>query len=141
MMSFMSGTPMDILFQQIAEDVVRYSNAFLVKSRVDISQLGGIQAVGVRDAKPVGGYFRVDPTTIQIKRDTNGAVQQYQQEVSSNTTTFKSTDVTHFYIDKEGGAAFGTPRLIAALEDVKMLRKIEGNVLDLIYRLLYLFIR
>lgn len=134
MMSFMSGTPMDILFQQIAEDVVRYSNAFLVKSRVDTSQLGGIQAVGVRDAKPVGGYFRVDPTTMQIKRDTNGTVQQYQQEVSSNTTTFKSTDVTHFYIDKEGGAAFGTPRLIAALEDVKMLRKIEGNVLDLIYR-------
>lgn len=134
MMSFMTGTPTNTLLQGVAEDIVRYSNAFLVKSRVEASQLGGIQAVGIRDTKPIGGYFRVDPTTIQIKRDTNGTVQQYQQESGNESATFKSTDVTHFYIDKDGGAAFGTPRLIAALEDVKMLRKIEGNTLDLIYR-------
>ena len=134
MMGFMTGTPMEIVFQQVAEDLVKYSNAFLVKSRVDTSQLGGIQAVGVLDTKPVGGYFRLDPTTIQIKRDKNGTIQQYQQEVGNNKTTFKSSDVVHIYIDKEGGAAFGTPRLVAALEDVKLLRKIEGNVLNLVYR-------
>ena len=78
-MSFATKIPVDVLFQGIAEDLVRYSNAFLIKSRVEQSQLGGIQAVGVWDNKPVGGYFRVDPTTIKIKRDKNGSVKNYQQ--------------------------------------------------------------
>lgn len=134
MMSFTTNTPVDILFQQIIEDLLQYSNAFLVKSRVDPNQLGGIQAQGVLDKKPVGGYFRIDPTTIQIKTDKNGTVQQYQQEVGSQSAKFKSTDVIHFYSNKSGGDVFGTPDIIPALEDVKLLRKIEGNVLDLIYR-------
>lgn len=134
MMSFTTNIPTDILFQQIAEDLIKYSNAFIAKSRVDTNQLGGIQAQGILDKKPVGGYFRLDPTTIQIKRDTNGTVQEYQQESGSDSATFKSTDMIHFYKNKEGGAAFGAPDIIPALEDVKLLRKIEGNVLDLIYR-------
>ena len=133
-MSFATKTPVDVLFQGIAEDLVRYSNAFLIKSRVEQSQLGGIQAVGVWDNKPVGGYFRVDPTTIKIKRDKNGSVKNYQQEVGSNTKSFKDLDVIHFYIDRDGNAAFGLPRLAAVIEDVKMLRKIEGNSLSQIYR-------
>lgn len=134
MMSFTTGTPMDITFQEIARDLVEYSNAFLIKSRVDASQLGGIQAQGVLDTLPVGGYFHVDPTTITIKRDKNGTIKQYQQESGNNKKTFKPADVVHFFVDREGGDAFGTPRLSSALEDVKLLRKIEGNVLDLIYR-------
>lgn len=134
MMSFTTNIPIDILFQQIAEDLIKYSNAFIAKSRVDTNQLGGIQAQGILDKKPVGGYFRLDPTTIQIKRDSNGTVQQYQQESGSDSATFKNTDMIHFYKNKEGGSAFGTPDIIPALEDVKLLRKIEGNVLDLIYR-------
>lgn len=133
-MSFATKIPMDILLQGIAEDLVRYSNAFLIKSRVEQSQMGGIQAVGVWDNKPVGGYFRVDPTTIKIKRDKNGSVKNYQQEVGSNTKSFKDLDVIHFYIDRDGNAAFGLPRLAAVIEDVKMLRKIEGNSLSQIYR-------
>lgn len=134
LMSFMTDTPTKILFQQIAEDLVAYSNAFLIKSRVEPAQLMGIQAAGILDTNPVGGYFRVDPATVTIKRDKNGTIKQYQQESGSESKKFKSTDVCHFYMDKKGGAAFGTPRLVAALEDVKLLRKIEGNVLDLIYR-------
>lgn len=134
MMSFTTGTPMDTTFQEVARDLVEFGNAFLIKSRVDNTQLGGIQAQGVLDSKPVGGYFHVDPTTIQIKRDKNGTIKQYQQQAGNNKKTFKPTDVVHFFIDREGGDAFGTPRISAALEDVKLLRKIEGNVLDLIYR-------
>nr|DAF49780.1 MAG TPA: Portal protein [Myoviridae sp. ctyhJ29] len=134
MMSFMTGTPIDLVFQQIAEDLVLYSNAFLIKSRIDMTNIGGLQAKGIYDTKPVGGYFRVDPTTVQIKRDKTGVIKNYQQQVGNDKKAYKPTDVIHFYIDKKGGAAFGTPRIEAALEDVKMLRKIEGNVLRLIYR-------
>lgn len=133
-MSFMTGTPTDIIFQEVASDLVSYSNAFLIKSRVEMSNIGGLQAKGVYAQKPVGGYFRVDPTTMQIKVDKNGMIKNYQQEVGNNKKSYKPEDVIHFYIDKEGGKLFGTPRLEAALEDVKMLRKIEGNVLKLIYR-------
>ena len=134
MMSFMTGTPMDITFQQIADDLIAYSNAFLVKSRIEMTNIGGLQAKGIYDTKPVGGYFRLDPTTVTIKRDKTGTIKGYQQEVGSNSKKYKPTDVIHFYVDKAGGAAFGTPRLASSLEDVKMLRKIEGNVLRLIYR-------
>lgn len=134
MMSFMTNVPVDILFQQTTDDLVAYSNAFWVKSRQPMTNIGGLTAKGVLDTNPVCGYFRVDPTTVTIKRDKNGTIKQYQQEAGNNKKTFKPTDVIHFYIDKAGGAAFGTPRLVAALEDVKLLRKIEGNVLNLIYR-------
>lgn len=134
MMSFVTGTNIDILLQGIAEDLVRYSNAFLVKSRVDTAQMGGIQAQGIWDAKPIGGYFRMDPTTIKIKRDKNGTVKNYQQSVGNNEKSFKSTDVIHFYIDKDGNSAFGQPRISAAIEDVKMLRKMEGLALSQAYR-------
>lgn len=134
MMSFMTSIPMDVLFQQTTDDLVAYSNAFWVKSRQPMTNIGGLQAKGVLDTNPVCGYFRMDPATVTIKRDKNGTIKQYQQESGNNKKTFKPTDVIHFYIDKAGGAAFGTPRITAALEDVKLLRKIEGNVLNLIYR-------
>lgn len=134
MMSFMTGTPIDIIFQEVADDLVSYSNAFLIKSRTEMTNIGGLQAKGVLSAQPVGGYFRADPTTMQIKVDKNGTIKNYQQEVGNTKKSYKPEDVVHFYIDKEGGKLFGTPRLEAALEDVKMLRKIEGNVLKLIYR-------
>ena len=134
MMSLMTDTPVDVTFQQVADDLVAYSNAFLVKSRTDMTNIGGLQAKGIYDTKPVGGYFRVDPTSIQIKRDKTGTIKNYQQQVGNDKKTFKPTEVVHFYIDKAGGAAFGTPRIASALEDVKMLRKIEGSVLKLIYR-------
>lgn len=134
MMGFMTGTPMDVTFQQIADDLVAYSNAFLVKSRISQTNIGGLQAKGLYDTKPVGGYFRLDPTSVEIKVDKNGTIKQYQQTAGQNTANFKPTDVIHIFIDKQGGELFGTPRIIAAMEDVKLLRKIEGNVLTLIYR-------
>jgi len=132
-MEFGTSIPFDVLLNGIAQDLVTYSNAFLVKSRVD-KIANGLQAKGVLDKKPVGGYFRVDPTTITIKRATDGTINGYQQEVSSTKKTYKPTDVVHFYIDKDAGNAFGTPRISSALEDVKILRKVEGNTLSLLYR-------
>lgn len=134
MMSFMTGTPIDILFQQTTDDLVAYSNSYWIKSRQPMTNIGGLSAKGVLNAQPVCGYYRVDPATITIKRDKNGTLKQYQQEAGNNKKSFKPEDVVHFYLDKQGGSAYGTPRIVAALEDVKLLRKIEGNVLNLIYR-------
>lgn len=134
LMSFATGKPMDILLQEVADDMVKYSNAFLVKSRVD-RLMPGVTARGVFNEKPVGGYFRIDPSTVRIKRDKNGTVKSYSQKVDGgDEKIFQPTEVIHMYLDKDANNAFGTPRIIAALEDVKLLRRIEGNIISLIYR-------
>lgn len=132
-MSYCTGVPMDILMQGIADDLVRYSNAFLLKSRVD--RIPGVKARPITDdGMIVGGYTRVDPCSIRIKRDKHGNILKYEQGRGGNKKQFKPDDVIHFYLDKDANNAFGTPRILAALEDVKLLRKIEGNVTALIYR-------
>lgn len=133
-MGYVTKKPMDILFQEVADDIVKYSNAFLVKSRVD--SIGfGVKAKGVTNDKPIGGYFRMDPTYIRIKRDKHGTIQKYEQFTDSgDTKEFAPSEVIHIYMDKDASNSFGTPRIIAALEDVKLLRRIEGNVVSLIYR-------
>lgn len=134
-MEFGTGTPFEILLDGIAADIVKYSNVFLAKSRVsDTKQLGVDKAVGILSKKPVGGYFRMDPTTVSIQRNDKGAVDKYQQEVESDTTEFDAADVVHMFVDREAGNSFGTPRMSAALEDVRLLRKIEGQVLNIMYR-------
>lgn len=133
MMSFSTGKPMDILFQEVADDMVRYSNAFLVKARVD--SIPGISAKPIfENSKVVGGYYRVDPASIVIERDKSGNVKRYRQGYGDNERYFKPADVIHFYMDRDANNAFGTPRILAALEDVQLLRKIEGNIVSLIYR-------
>ena len=132
-MSFGTGVPWDIMLEELARDLVFYSNAFWVKSRID-KIMGGLQAKPVLGKKPVGGYFRTDPTTIEIKRDNSGAIKGYKQQEGSEEKEYKAEDVVHFYVDREANNNFGTPRVLAALEDVRILRKIEGNTLSLIYR-------
>jgi len=132
-MSFATGKPMDILFQEIADDIVTYANAFLVKARVD-RLMPGIHARGIFNDKPIGGYFRIDPSTMKIKRDKNGTVLKYVQVVDGEEKQFNPSEVIHFYMDREANNAYGTPRIVAALEDVKLLRRIEGNIVSLIYR-------
>lgn len=132
-MSFATQKPIDILFQEIGDDLIKYSNAFLIKTRVD-SIMPGIQAKGFFKDKPIGGYSRIDASTISIQRDANGDVKKYIQFVDGKEKVYDSTDVIHFYLDKNAANAFGTPRITPALEDVKVLRRMEGNVMSLVHR-------
>lgn len=132
-MSFSTSIPMDILFQQVADDLNKFGNAFLLKSRAE-RPYPGVKMIGVLNDNPVGGYFLADPTTIRIKRNKHGTVKKYVQQVDGEEKSFSPGDVIHFYTDKESGHAFGTPRISAALEDVKLLRKVEGIVVSMIYR-------
>lgn len=131
-MSIATGKPIDILFQEVSDDLYKYSNAFLLKSRVD--SLPGLKASPVMSKKIVGGYFRIDPTSIKIKRDKNGNILKYQQGYGEEKKEFAPEDVIHFYMDKDANNAFGTPRLVAALDDIKLLRKLEGNTVSLVHR-------
>ena len=131
-MSFGTGVPWDILLQELARDMVFYSNCFWVKSRVDQVQ-GGFTLTPILGKKVVGGYFRMDPTAVEISRDSSGSISGYQL-TGDNETKFAADDVVHFYTERDAENNFGTPRYVATLEDIKILRKIEGSSLSLIYR-------
>ena len=142
--SFMAeatGIPTEQLFTEIAEDVVKYGNCFLAKSRVSdqASLPPTVPVTGIAGAQPIGGYFPINATTMQIKRDKNGVVQQYQQEVDDTTVKFKAEDMIHIYYKREKGNAFGTPFLHPVLDDVRALRQAEENVLKMMYRNIYPF--
>lgn len=132
-MSFATKQPIDILLQECGDDLIKYSNAILIKSRVP-QIMPGIQAKGFFKDKPVGGYFRADPATMSVERDDYGTIKKYVQSVNGLENKFDPLDIVHIYLDREAGNAFGTPRIVAALEDVKLLRRIEGNVMSMIYR-------
>ena len=132
-MSFATKQPIDIVLQECGDDLIKYSNAILIKSRID-QVMPGINAKGFFKDKPVGGYFRVDPSTMSVERDKSGAIVRYVQTVDGVEKKFDLVDVIHMYLDREASNAFGTPRIVAALEDVKLLRRIEGNVVSMIYR-------
>lgn len=132
-MSFATKQPIDVLFQECGDDLIKYSNAILIKSRVQ-QIMPGVKAQGFFKDKPVGGYFRVDPSTISVIKDDKGQIKYYVQTVDGEEKQYDPIDVVHIYLDREAGNTFGTPRIIAALEDVKLLRRIEGHVLTMIYR-------
>lgn len=132
-MGFATNKPIDILLQECGDDLIKYSNAIIIKSRVK-TVIPGVKAVGFFKDQPVGGYFRVDPSTISIDRDEHGTIKKYVQSVDGEEKKFDPVDVIHIYLDREAGNSFGTPRIIAALEDVKLLRRVEGNIATMIYR-------
>lgn len=135
--------PTQQLFTEISEDVVKYSNCFVAKARAkDPNNLPpNLTVTGIGGAEPVAGYFPVNATTIKSKRDKNGTVKGYQQEVDGGDTKvkFKPEDMIHIFYKREKGQSFGTPFLWPVLDDVRALRQAEENVLRMMYRNIHPF--
>lgn len=144
MMAEVTGIPNDQLFIEIAEDLVKYSNAVVVKARVkdQASLPPNVQVQGIGGAQPIAGYFPLNVTTLSIRRDKNGTVKGWQQEVEGQDkpVKFKPEDIVHIYYKREKGNAFGSPFLMPVLDDIRALRQAEENVLKLIYRNLFPYI-
>lgn len=135
-----TNTPTETLFQGIIEDLVRYSNSFVVKARakkgVGIPQ--GLNVTPILPSKEgIAGYFRLPPKTMSISREEDGTILAYKQEIeggSGDPIEFNPEDMIHFTLNQGVGNAFGTPYLAPVIEDIRLLRKIEENVAIFIYR-------
>ena len=136
-----TNTPTNQLLIDIAEDVVKYGNAMVVKARSnDPNALPqGVNVTGLYGKDPVVGYFCANPVTTTCKRDDYGTVIEWQQKTDKGTATFNPEDVVHFYYKREKGNAYGTSFLIPVLDDVRALRQAEENVLKMMYRNIYPF--
>lgn len=138
-MAVATQIPTNELFLGIANDIVRYSNSFLVKARAKQGRglPPGISLTPVPPARdPVAGYFRLPPQTIEIARDENGNVVKYRQESpgGGDPIEFNPEDIVHICVNRPVGHAFGHPWLAPVLDDVRLLRKVEENVSLLLYR-------
>lgn len=142
-MAEVTQIPTEQLLIEIAEDLVLYSNAIVLKARAkDPSQLPpGLSIAGLGGQPPIAGYFPADVTTFKNVRDKNGTVIRWEQEVEGQDTTlrFQPSEVIHFYYKRRKGKAWGTPFLVPVLDDIRALRQAEEHVLRLIYRNLFPF--
>lgn len=133
-MQYCTGCSIDRLLRNVAADLESYSNAFLIKTRqkeIPLINAKGIVASG----NPVAGYYRVHPASMQAQYNDDGILIGYKQRITSGKEKiFSKDDVIHFTLDQDAGTIWGTPRWIASLEDIKLLRKVEANVIALVYR-------
>lgn len=142
MMAVATGVPTEELFQGIADDIVRYSNCFIVKAAAKngVGLPPGLSAIPVPPRKePIGGYFRLPPQSITISRDINGTILKYKQEIegADDPLEFNPEDIIHITVNKPVGRPFGDPWIAPVLEDVRLLRKVEENAALLLYRHLF----
>ena len=132
-------TPTNQLLIDIAEDIVKYGNCMVIKSRSNDQNAlpEGVNVQGLDGKEPVVGYFCANPVTIKCQRDDYGTVTKWKQDNDRGKQEFNPEDVIHFYYKREKGKAYGTPFLIPVLKDVQALRRAEENVLQMMYRNIY----
>lgn len=142
LMAEMTRIPTNQLFVEIAEDLVKYSNAVVIKVRKDIEWPRGLRIQGVNGRKPVVGYFPVNLSYVEVERDNAGNVYTWRISFpgASKPLELKPEDVIHFYYKREKNQVFAVPYLTAVIEDINALRQVEENVLKLLYRHLYPFL-
>mgnify|MGYP000462778420 CR=1 FL=1 len=138
--SRVTGIPIQATFRGIGEDVIRFSNNFLVKVR-NANASGGRPRKDLgssRVLQPVAGYFHMPVSTVRIKRNKFGRVLKYRQELPGGEhKDFSPENVIHIYAKRKKGFAVGTPSLIPILDDIRALRRIEENIEMLVYQHLF----
>ncbi len=135
-----TNEPFVTVLRGAGEDLIRYSNAFLVKVRDRKASGGGLRKVpGRRKAlEPIAGYFAMPVSTVRFKREDNGKIRKYRQLLPNGRyKDFDPDDVIHIYFRKKKGFLVGTPSLIPVKDDIRALRRIEENIEMLIYQHLF----
>jgi len=130
-MAEVSGLTFDMVLRSIMQNLIAYSNSFLVKVR-DFKRSSGapVPRIGGLELPPIAAYFPMDPTSLRIKRDFHGKVLKYWQRIPGNPVMpqFIPENIIHIYYDKKEGFAFGTPYIVPVLDDIRSLRRMEENV-------------
>lgn len=134
-----SGIPTNTLFRNVGSNVVRKSNAFLVKVRKTEASGGKVRTLPGKNTtlKPVAGYFPVPGETMEFQMINNKVTRWKQKMPSGLFKEYNIKDIIHINYDKKDGFVFGTPTLIPVVDDVRALRKIEENIELLIYQHLF----
>lgn len=132
-MEYVSKTSWRNLLRETGYALISRSNYFWVKVRSQ-SASGG-RPIG--STPPVAAYFGMAPEYVTIKKDVDGNIIKYRQEINGKVKEFNPRDIIHFYAYKKPGYLFGTPAITPVKDDIRALRRIEENVELLIYQTLF----
>ncbi len=135
-MSYVTGIPMEKLFKMIVRDLLKYSNAFIIKFRD--KELSGIAKFKPGRPAPVAGYFPASALNM-FPRYNNGKLVSWIRYLDNGTLAAEldPRDVIHFTFELEPDFLFGKPRTLGAIEDIAALRRIEENVEVLLQKYLF----
>lgn len=140
--------PFQDLLIEIGDQLAKFSNCFLAKSRGDLGPFfpGKLDA---GDKNPIIGYYVVPVETVEVLRDKHNKVLAYRQRVddsiltqlaggeSVRMPTWRPDEMIHFTIDRKPGHIFGTPFMVSTIDDVVALRQIEEDIQNLVHRELF----
>lgn len=130
---YASGISWRNLLRETGYALISRSNFFWVKVR-NKNASGGRSIAGV---PPVAAYFPMAAEYVTIKRDPEGKILKYRQEINGKVKEFAPRDIIHFHAYKKPGYLFGTPSITPVKDDIRALRRIEENVELLIYQTLF----
>jgi hypothetical protein len=142
---YVSRTTPRQLMSDIAKNIVRYSNCFILVKRND-KLSGGYTRTDNKGRKilPVSSLHILPTSMVQVKvNDLKQPIlyRQYSEEDwTENTrpfTEYKADEIVHFYVNKLEGFVVGTPRASAAIEDIKALRRIESDIEVLLHQSIF----
>ena len=139
-MAIATDKPLWEFLTDIAEDIIKFHNVFIVKARApnNYKYPANVPVNPVLAKKPVAGYFLLPASTITIARNEAGMVTKYKQVIQGkNEIEFASEDMVHVTVDRPQGRAFGFPFLWQALDDVKLLRQMEELTDRMVYKNLF----
>lgn len=142
--------PFNNFMADVADQLVKYGNAFVVKARGDLSPYYPRKLYTADDQNPILGYYMIPTQQVEILRDKHNHPRWYRQRTDAGSVFSLSTspdgdsapkwnarNVIHFYLDKEPGKAFGNPFVTAVLDDIKSLRTMEEDALNLYHQELF----
>ena len=138
--STVTNTPFNMTFRGLGEDLIRFSNSFIVKVRNIKASGGKPRLVPGKQAPlhPVAGYYSMPVSTVKFKRTDTGKILKYRQELPSGAyKEFAPDNVIHVSFRKKKGFLVGTPSLIPVKDDIRALRRIEENIEMLVYQCLF----
>ena len=130
-MEYVTGTPWRTLLRDTGYALCSRSNYFWVKVRNAKASSGK----SYNGKAPVAGYFGMAPETVTIKKDKNGKIVRYRQEMPDGRwREFPAEAVIHFAAYKKTGFLFGTPQIVPVLEDIYALRRLEEQIEIMIHQ-------
>ena len=145
-MATVTNKPTSELFDEIAFNLVLYSNALVVKQR-NRKASGGKERKTFDGYKrvPVAGYFCVDPSTVEVDRDEYGNVRKWKQlredtsiqrffsKELNNDTEVEWPAYNMIHIKDKGASPsnyfFAMPMSVPVIADMQALRELEELLL------------
>jgi hypothetical protein len=125
----LTGIPFYETMNYLAQQLVTYGNAYLIKVRSGVKCKEGkpFRLYG-KNMNPIVGLFVADATTMEIGINDNGQVVNYKQVIRGEEIYWDERDVIHITYNKIPGTLTGMSSIIPILDDVRALRKLEEEI-------------